>query len=677
MSKKKTKKIPKPASIESKELAKKRQEEGRERKRLAAEQELRDKAAAMSVSLPAKVIRWALLAYLFIILTLSPMYVQNAFNDIGTAKFTFFRSVTFGLVEDPFTMRIPGFLPVLIALWVWYAVVAWKKGVFRQVFSPKKLIITDWLVIAFMALTVISTIFAVSPTVTLWGFPGWFMGMAPLLAFCLIYFFVSRFLRDKCYLYFAIGCGMISLLYTGIIAILNRFSIDIMGIYEVTWPGIFEKTLKRTQVSYLTGGFLTTVGNQSWYATWLVLVVPMAIYLMWGFRKWWVRLLGVICTAVGAMTLIVADSGNGIIGLALMLLIFFLCSFRSWENLLRFLEVIAVMLSSWQLLRIIDMTRTKGYQLQFGESLPDYLVHGSLMPWLTLAVLLVLAFILWKTKSAGKKTPRTAAARQDASRVKNTGAPSPQEVNASAGTNGAQITDAMAGSDAPHTDPLLTKLRRGSRIATLAAVCLFALYLALNTAGVLPKPLSSSSKYLVLDRNWGHYRAWIWEVSVRSFAETIAKDPLRLWIGMGPDNYYLIFNDLSEAMNVDWMELAEELGVEITESGSTYLSNAHNEWLNVLFNMGLPAAIVYLGAFLSVVIGCFRRALKEPLAAMLSAAIAAYIVNTAVSYQQINGAAPSFILLGFGAGLMASIAAARKPKPKKEKTQPAHVTQGA
>lgn len=578
--------------IESCQTAETIEEKERHAKQ-AAEEEHAKALEMAGEALPVKILRVVLSIWVFLILVGVPLYVHDAYNDIATSKWNFYAVSTFGCLGYPFRILAPGCL--FIALLVLLAYMVWCRayGVFGDVFSLKKLRFTDYCVIAFMLFATLSAIFAQDKTVVIWGFPGWYMGLMAQLSFGALYFFISRFYRKRWCLIFAISCAMCSLAVVGIIALVNRFGYDILGLYKATWGD-----------SKWNPYYISTLSHGSWDSVWFVLMTAVAVYLFWGCDRLPVRIAGLFLTAIGAAGCLATDAASAFLGLMVLIVVVFLCSFSSYKRLLRFAETVLTMLISWQVLRIISEHMPEEHKLSMhSEKMILYLIEGGKMKAITLifALITVIGWIV---------------------------AASVRHKNMKSGDRSLRIIGIIV------------------YILFATGIILGVIYLILNTKKQLPERLLSDNSYLVLDINWGSGRARMWNVILRAFGEKIVKSPSFLFFGLGPDSLYQVFSDLTPELEADWQVAAKIIGA----NDRTLLENAHNEWLTMIVNLGILGGIAHLMTFITSAVRFAKYEKKDPLLVMCLSAVVAYVAATFITYQHTLGAPFVWLLMSIGAG---------------------------
>lgn len=639
-------------------------EEKERRAKQAAEEEHAKILAQSEEVLPVKIMRIVLSIWVFLILVGVPLYVHDAYNDIGTSKWNFYSASTFGFKGETFTLFVPGCL--IIALFVLIAYMVWclAYGVFKDVFSLKKLRIPDYCVIAFMFFATLSAILAQDKSVVLWGFPQWYMGLMAQLSFGALYFFISRFYRKRWCVIFAITCAMASLAIVGSVAMCNRYGYDVLGLYKATWGDSWWNTY-----------YISTLTQGSWDSVWMVLMTAIAVYLFWGCEHIAERIVGLFLTALGAAGCLATDAASAFLGIMVLVTVVFFCSFSSYKRLLRFFETVLTMLVSWQVMRIVSEHMPEEHKLNIHiESMILYLIQGEKMKTITMAIAVItvagwiVAVISWfRNKRAEKpesnidtnQTTTISKNKDNTSNTKDVEAdntetiaetPNPDKtetVETATIEDSEKPTGTRVGTTTSNTPLVLRIAEIIVYIIFAAGIILGVIYLILNTKKLLPERFLSDNGYLVLDINWGTWRARMWNVILRGFREKIANSPMLLFFGFGPDSLYQVFNDLSPELDADWQVAAQIFGV----NESKYLVNAHNEWLTMLVDLGILGGTAHLMTFITSAVRFAKNQRKNTLLVMSLSAVVAYMATTFITYQHALGAPFIWLLMGIGAGV--------------------------
>lgn len=170
-------------------------------------------------------------------------YAKDGYHQIGNAKFEAYRLV----------MSI-GF-SLFLLLGICYIInMIWQK-------KPWLLSVTDGFAFAYLLFSTIAVVSGGFYEDALWGSFGWNMGWMSQLSFVLIYFAVSRFGR---YYRVILGAFCGSAFVVFVIGILHRLMIDPIGFYE----GL---------EGYQMAQFLSTMGQATWYASFLVVALPVGV----------------------------------------------------------------------------------------------------------------------------------------------------------------------------------------------------------------------------------------------------------------------------------------------------------------------------------------------------------------------------------------------------------------
>ncbi len=509
--------------------------------------------------------------YLFLIFVIYPLYYENSYYNMGDAKWNFFRTVTY-YIDGPL-FPIPTFLVLLLIAFIWYQIdLMNKKGLAD--FWKKDVTLTDKFVLAYLIACLFSTAISPYKDYIIWGYDGWYMGMIAQFAFCALYFFVSRFWRwdDIMMALYIIASTIVNLL-----GVLNRFHIDPLGMYE----GLDE---------YYISMFLSTLGQATWYSSYVMIFFPIGIYMYWSAEKAWVRKISFAYLAIGFMTAITQDSDSAFFALGATLLTLFCFSFRENRSMKRFLEILLIMLLSWRVVGFLQMAFPEkavqlGGLMNFGSQNP--------LMWIPIIILAAVYFVFSKNDKEGK-------------------------VN---------IAE-------------LTRIRMIVFIILGVLFILTIIYIALNTMGMLPEKFSSDNWYLVFDEYWGNNRGSSWMISADCIVQTLTDDPLRFFFGAGPDGFY----------NTAYTYHAEELFAKWGEN--TILTCAHNEWLTQIINIGITGGIAYLGIFVSAFLCFVKNSEKMPELIAPTMCIAAYFAHNFFCYQQIICTPIIFIIIGAGISIV-------------------------
>jgi O-antigen ligase len=157
----------------------------------------------------------------------------------------------------------------------------------------------------------------------------------------------------------------------------------------------------------------------------------------------------------------------------------------------------------------------------------------------------------------------------------------------------------------------------------------------LQTKQLLPDVLAGKLEeisYFNWNDAWGNGRGRIWSFALRVYREA---DLPRQLFGVGPDclNSY-IEAYYSEEARLLW--------------GDMLLTNAHNEWLNILLSDGLFGCGAYIGIFITAVCRFLRMKPRDLTTTAVAASAVSYMAYNFFCYQEVLCTPFIFILLGIG-----------------------------
>lgn len=203
------------------------------------------------------------------------------------------------------------------------------------------------------------------------------------------------------------------------------------------------------------------------------------------------------------------------------------------------------------------------------------------------------------------------------------------------------------------------RIQRGCLAVTAIVGALMVLLMILNTTGVLEQwfGITIHNRYLYFDDAWGDARGWTWRMTCRMFEGL----PLsRKLFGVGADCFAYYAYGIPE-----YAEMFREIW------GNVLLTNAHNEWLNMVFCQGIVGGLFYLGIFACGAAGCLyyggeksedererlmdakeTGSIRQALVPGIGLCLLAYMGHNFFCYQQVCATGPIFVLLGIGVALV-------------------------
>lgn len=303
--------------------------------------------------------------YVFAMMVIFPLFFQNKFYDMGGAKYNFFKYVNIVV------------LPCVVLLSLICLVLAVRSMSFQELLGH--ISVTDWFVIAYLLVVLIS--YASSPyrEHAWWGAGGWNMGLFSQLVFVGIYFAVSRFFEIKRTFIYGI-CAISGIVF--LLGILNRFGIDPLNMYD-------NGTV--TDRSYLS-----TLGQPTWYSSFLCTVFPIGLFMFWNSEHRKEDVIFGIYLLLSFATLVTQNSDSAYIGLAFIMLGLFCFSCSSNRRLIRFTAVCAIALTAFKFMGLLQILFP--HSAFKNDTLSRVAAQSSATLVLWLVVLAVLAALIYLDK---------------------------------------------------------------------------------------------------------------------------------------------------------------------------------------------------------------------------------------------------------------------------------------
>lgn len=505
----------------------------------------------------------------FLMMTVFPFYMRNHYSKMGVHKSNFFLAVSV-------LCLVPAAL-----LWVGQMILDGnkpeKRAAGQRPGGKKALSALDIAVLLYMGAAVLSWAVSVDRRQAFTGIKGWSMGLGAQLLFGLIYFLVSRQFPWK------------KIIFTGhflasgavfVLGILHRFLIDPLGMYE----GIDE---------YYHLLFLSTIGQASWYSSYVCTVLVIGVTIFFLSKKPVLRIaMGVYCM-LGFATVVTQNSDSAFAAMAFLFFGLFLAACDSLDKMERFFETVLLMLGSFKIMGVLQELFSER-ALQLGR-LSEFLSKSTMTWILFLAVCLVyMAFLLYRQKHPDREKPGCGKA-----------------------------------------------LRLISMILVPLFLFLYVFAVWANTTGHLQEwfGITGNSQYFLFDRYWGNSRGFSWKFTWETFLEF---PPLRKLFGVGPDCFSV------------YCYREEELAAKLNHffGHNQNLINAHNEFLNTLFNLGILGLIPFVMIFAAAVLRFFKNRKQMPLALMGMLAALVYAAHNFFCYQQVCCTPFLFLILGMAENLL-------------------------
>lgn len=336
-----------------------------------------------------------------------------------------------------------------------------------------------------------------------------------------------------------------------------------------------------------TDTFISTLGNINWFCGYWSVAASVGITLYWCSDSGRERLFAGIYSVIAMLCGVTQGSDSAYLVFAVVFVALFLLSFGDSRKRYRFLELCMMFAVSCQLGRILRYAPALNYNYGLadgGSRITAALLDSNVTLWGL--VVLILCYELLKYSRRGA---------------------------AAVGMN-------------------------------IVLLCVVIVYLLLHSGmlhgGMLYGGEAAESageendSGIIFNEDWGNGRGAAWNCGIAAYRNM---DVLHKFMGIGPDCFADYVYDIPE--------LAQKLADRFTNQR---LTNAHNEPLTQLVNVGALGFLCYMGFFLSTFVRCLRRVEGQPVLYMCAVGVLAYVAHSLVSFQQVLNTPYIFIIIGIG-----------------------------
>ncbi len=337
--------------------------------------------------------------------------------------------------------------------------------------------------------------------------------------------------------------------------------------------------------------FISTIGNINWYCGYMVLVFFAGFFLLWQveWESWWQKLLIMAYVGIGFATLVTHGSSSGVLTMGVMFLVFFRLSASDGRRMeLFWLEMV---IFSLVCLGIFLLRTAEVLEITYVETTTELLTNTMLPVIMTIVSVMIYVWV----------------------KISNQKQCYPQKLFR-------WVTTFICG-------------------GVLILLGGFVVLMVVNTlgGGMITKMIGMSQpNFLTFSPTWGSNRGATWMAGVLCFVE---QDWLHKLFGSGPD---CMVEFLYRQGSAELLSMVREC------FGNLRLTNAHNEWLTTLVNMGLMGFVSYVGMMVTAIRRMIGSSNHNMIAGAMGFCLLAYTINNMFSFQQSIGLSTMFILLAVG-----------------------------
>lgn len=364
------------------------------------------------------------------------------------------------------------------------------------------------------------------------------------------------------------------------------------------WGLLNRFSIYPIDMQYDSEQFISSMGNINWFCGFwsIFFVVGVVLYLITEKRQ--MRIAAGIYSLVALGLAAVEGSDSAILSMAVVLYFLFLISFQKTEYMKRWLELGIFYCAACQVMRIIVTIDKKSLSM---DTTTMWIMLGNL----TLVVLILLCAL---RIYVGKED------RKYREKLTQSGDPGDEWIRKWIWFKYAAIG------------------------LTAGIFVVFLILLLYNTRA--PGSLGKLSKYSIFlfDGHWGSARGATWRDGFAIYRTFSFRERL---FGVGQDCFSIYgygIPELEARLKEEW-------------PGSR-LTNAHNECITHLVNVGIFGMLSFIGIFWSSFKRLLERAAKEPLCYVFAASILSYFIHNQFSFAQVLNTPYIYAMLGLGESLM-------------------------
>lgn len=354
----------------------------------------------------------------------------------------------------------------------------------------------------------------------------------------------------------------------------------------------------------INSSFISTIGNINWYCGYLVTVLFGGVYLLWkmgpGFNRKKLILMGYV--TIGFASLATQGSTSGIVTFAVVMFVLLGVSVGDAGKMECFWQEMTLFSVACLVTYVLRSLNVFSQELVL-EEITNILTFSAVSVIMTIVSVLMLCLI---------------------HRMRST---------------------------QHYSVKVWSTIYRCVAIVISVVIVLIFVLIGINTlsGGALTGNVADPdvAKWMTFSGDWGSNRGATWSAGAGCFRET---DLLHKLFGVGPDCMYAFLSN----------EGSPELQNMVYERFyGNRLTNAHNEWLTILVDMGILGLVSYAGMMISAVRNFLREGDKSALAGACGFCVLAYTVNNMFSFQQVMNISTMFVIMGIGANRLRAVRSIR------------------
>lgn len=256
--------------------------------------------------------------------------------------------------------------------------------------KPKnKLSVTDYGIITFLFVSIISTIFSQYKEESFTGSLGRNNGLLLTIAYCVVYFIISRTYKENKIVPMAMALTSSVVSFIGI---LQQFYWDPLDMYSGLSSNQYTK-------------FLSTIGNRNIFSAYLTIVMPLCMVLFIFAEYKYEKITYAVSTVITFGGIVCCNSDSSILGTIAVFVFCYLFFIRNLKYFSKLLFITSLMAIGCKLIRIFSYIMDD-YSMKF-SSIQKYLVYGN--TYFIIGITLGLSILLYilSKKNPQQQIPKT------------------------------------------------------------------------------------------------------------------------------------------------------------------------------------------------------------------------------------------------------------------------------
>lgn len=311
--------------------------------------------------------------YVFIILTIFPLFYTDYYYNILTTKYYFYCVCVILLLFSTL-------------IYIIYSLFSGNSDENSIKTILRKFTVPEYFMIAFLIFNIISTVQSDYLYESFWGNEGRYSGLFLWLLYGMAFLIVSRFFSpQRWHLDFFLVAAMLACLFS----ITDFFQMDLLG---------FKAGMNPIQKP----DFTSTIGNINTFSAYAVMITAVSVTLFTKENGWKRSICYYICVIISFLAIIVSNSDSAYLGLMVLFGFLPLFIFSNWGGLKRYVLVLTTFFTVTQIIDII--CQQMGDKVLWINSLYRVIINYSKLSWIVIGFW-ILTIFLYVLNLYNQKTP--------------------------------------------------------------------------------------------------------------------------------------------------------------------------------------------------------------------------------------------------------------------------------